>query len=225
MNCKRILVTGGRSGLGLEIVNQLLKAGHNAHSYDIADGLDVRKPEGFLEGLQVEVLINCAGINANEWFEDVTMESMSRIMDVNAFSIVKMTQVLLPSLIEMKGTVINIVSNGAELPMTCSLAYNASKAAAKMITKQMARELTKKYGITVFSVSPNKLVGTGMSKQIESGVAANRGWTQEYADEYQKASLMHGLETPPEAVARQIVHLIESGDMLYLSGCDITFGK
>jgi NAD(P)-dependent dehydrogenase (short-subunit alcohol dehydrogenase family) len=94
-----------------------------------------------------------------------------------------------------------------------------------MATKQMAHELTPKYGITVFSISPNKLAGTEMSKQIEKNVQKVRGWSPEYAAEYQKRALMHGLETPPEAVARLIGHLIESGDMKYLSGCDIPFGK
>jgi NAD(P)-dependent dehydrogenase (short-subunit alcohol dehydrogenase family) len=100
-----------------------------------------------------------------------------------------------------------------------------SKAAALMATKQMAHELTPKYGITVFSVSPNKLAGTEMSRQIEANVQKVRGWTPEFAREYQKKALMHGLETPPQAVADTIANLVSSGNMLYLSGCDIPFGK
>ena len=46
------------------------------------------------------------------------------------------------------------------MPMTCSLAYNASKGAAHIMTLQLARELTKKHGITVFGIAPNKLKGT-----------------------------------------------------------------
>jgi NAD(P)-dependent dehydrogenase (short-subunit alcohol dehydrogenase family) len=94
-----------------------------------------------------------------------------------------------------------------------------------MITKQMAHELTPKHGITVFSVSPNKLAGTGMSKQIEDNVIATRGWTREYAAEYQKKALMHGLESPPEGVAAMIASLISSGNWKFMSGCDIPFGK
>jgi len=223
----RILVTGSGAGLGLAIVTALLAAGHQVLKYDIKEGMDVTDPPADLE-YQVEELdglINCAGINCNEWFEDITLASLAKVMNVNAFSMVHMTQELLGPLKASKGFVLNIVSNASHIPMTSSLAYNASKAAAAMITRQMAHELTPKYGITVFSISPNKLAGTEMSKQIEDNVVATRGWTREYAAEYQKKALMHGLETPPQAIADYIVHLLATGSWKYMSGTDIPFGK
>jgi NAD(P)-dependent dehydrogenase (short-subunit alcohol dehydrogenase family) len=224
----RIIVTGAASGLGKAIVKELTILGHDVVQIDLIWDQDVTDPNASMNvaGMGgVDVLINCAGINANDWFEDVTEEQLFHVMDVNAFSIVKMTRLYLDKLKASKGTVINIVSNAASIPMTSSLAYNASKAAALMISKQMAHELTPKYGITVFSVSPNKLAGTGMSKAIEENVQRVRGWTPEFAAEYQKKALMHGLETEPEAVAEMIGHLISSGNMQYFSGCDIPFGK
>ncbi len=228
MKALTILVTGSSSGLGLALFESLVNAGHNVIPYDADHECDVRYPHGNdvsrnLESL--DVLINCAGINSNQWFEEITAGELTRVMEVNAFSIVKMTQIFLNRLIASKGTVINIVSNAANMPMTSSLAYNASKAAALMITRQMAHELTPRHGITVFSVSPNKLSGTKMSKQIEDNVCKVRGWTPEYAAEYQKKGLMHGLETPPETVANVIVNLINTGNMKYMSGCDIPVGK
>lgn len=221
-----ILVTGSESGLGLAIRRALVDAGHDVITYDLKDGDDVTAPSSWLKGVdKLDVLINCAGINDNRWFEEVGEYDFGELSLTNAFSFVGMTQALLPQLKSSKGTVINIVSNAAHIPMTSSLSYNASKAAALMITKQMAHELTPKYGITVFSVSPNKLAGTEMSKEIEANVCKVRGWTPEYAAEYQKKALMHGLETPPESVARLIAHLLNTGDSKYLSGCDIPFGK
>lgn len=228
MKALTIIVTGSSSGLGKALFEILTEAGHNAIAYDVDQGRDVRHPEfndvmGNLDAL--DVLINCAGINSNNWFEELTETKFDHVMHTNAYSIVKMTQAFLPKLIESKGTVINIVSNAANMPMTSSLAYNASKAAALMITRQMAHELTPRYGITVFSVSPNKLSGTKMSREIESNVCKVRGWTSEYAAEYQKKALMHGLETPPETVAQVIANLINTGNMKYMSGCDIPVGK
>jgi NAD(P)-dependent dehydrogenase (short-subunit alcohol dehydrogenase family) len=224
-----ILVTGAASGLGLAIFKELMLYDHDVIPFDAKNGQNVCSPEKsiylnhFIE--ELDILINCAGINSNEWFEGVTAQQLYEVMSVNAFGIVKMTQHYLPLLKKSKGTVINIVSNAATIPMTSSLAYNMSKAAALMATKQMAHELTPKYGITVFSISPNKLAGTEMSKDIEANVQRVRGWSPEYAAEYQKKALMHGLETPPESVARLIAHLINSGDMKYLSGTDIPVGK
>lgn len=224
----RILVTGGASGLGKAIVDAINKSnGHSAVTYDIANGDDVTDPQGsdWIYHEKFDALINCAGVNRNEWFSDISRDGAQHVMDVNAFSMVYMTQALLKTLIESKGFVLNIVSNAAHIPMTSSLAYNASKAAALMITKQMAHELTPKFGITVFSISPNKLRGTGMSKQIEDNVCKTRGWTPEFAAEYQKKALMHGLETEPQAIADYIVHLLDTGNWKFMSGTDIPFGK
>lgn len=221
-----VIVTGSSSGLGAAICQELIALGHEVIAYDIKNGDDITAPATWLRGLdKVDVLINCAGINDNRWFEEVGDIDFFELMHVNAFSIVQMTQSVLPQLKASRGTVINIVSNAANMPMTSSLSYNASKAAALMITRQMAHELTPKHGITVFSVSPNKLAGTEMSRQIEANVVKVRGWTPEFAAEYQKKGLMHGLETPPEAVARLIGHLIDSDDMIYMSGTDVPVGK
>lgn len=223
---KTILVTGSSTGLGAAIADALTAAGHKVIPFDIKHGNDVTDPDAWLSGLnQVDGLINCAGINCNEWFEKITRRSVMRVMDVNAFSMVYMTQALLPQLTKSQGFVLNIVSNASHMPMTSSLAYNASKAAAAMITKQMAHELTKTHGVTVFSISPNKLAGTEMSKAIEANVIETRGWTAEYAAEYQKKSLMHGLETPPESIAEFITHLVNTGSWKFMSGTDIPFGK
>ncbi len=224
----KFIVTGSSSGLGAAIAQILVNVGHEVVKVDTADAPNqtVQDPPKWISEIdQVDGLINCAGINRNEWFEEVNIKTFNHVMAVNAFSFVAMTQAVLPQLIKSKGFVINIVSNAAHIPMTSSLAYNASKAAGLMITKQMAHELTPKHGITVFSISPNKLAGTGMSKQIEDNVCKVRGWTPEFAAEYQRKALMHGLETEPASIATFVNYLIESGSWKFMSGTDIPFGK
>ena len=176
----------------------------------------------------IDALINCAGVNSNQWFEEVTTEEWQRVQDVNVVGLWRMTQHLLPKLVASphKGVVINITSNAAWTPMTCSLAYNASKAAAEMVTRQMAHELTPKYGITIFGIAPNKLRGTGMSREIEANVCKTRGWTPEFAAEYQRKSLMKGKETEPAALANYISFLLsDEANFTHLSGCIQQFGK
>ena len=146
-------------------------------------------------------------------------------MNVNAKGIYLMSREFLPSLMRTKGTILNIVSNAAHMPMTCSLAYNASKGAAHIMTLQMARELTKNYGITVFGIAPNKLSGTGMSNSIDEQVVKTRGWTEEYAKEYQLNGLLTGEETPPELLAEFIAYLLKTKqNHKYLSGCILPYG-
>lgn len=222
----KIVITGAASGLGAELTQQLHSAGHDVLPYDITydKALDVLRPM-VTWGEALDVLINCAGVNKIEWLENVTDEDWDAVVNTNAKGIFKMTQAALPALIKARGTVLNVVSNAAHMPMTCSLAYNASKGAAHIMTLQLARELTKKYGITVFGIAPNKLLGTGMSASIDEQVVKTRGWTPEFAHQYQINGLLTGEETPPAAVAEFVTFLLASkARHKFLSGCIIPYG-
>jgi 3-oxoacyl-[acyl-carrier protein] reductase len=171
----------------------------------------------------IDIVINCAGVNFINYLPNVTEQAWNNVMDVNARSIFLTTKLLLPKL--HGGTVLNIVSNASRIPMTASLAYNASKAAALMMTKQLARELIKTHNITVFSVSPNKLSGTFMSSYIEKRVMELRGWTAEQASKYQLDALPAGEETDSDTLAEFIAFLLSSKQRhKYLAGCDIQYG-
>lgn len=219
-----ILVTGSSNGLGREIACELASNEHIVHNYDIERGQDVLRPD--LDGIeQLDVLINCAGVNEIDWLEKFEEEQWDHVVDVNAKGIFMMTQACLPMLIKSKGTVLNIVSNASHMPMTCSAAYNASKGAAHILTLQLARELTKKHGITVFGVSPNKLRGTNMSDAIDEQVVRTRGWTKEYAHQYQLNGLLTGEETPIDVVASFIGYLLQDKrHHKFLSGTVIPYG-
>lgn len=228
----KITVTGGASGLGAAIVAALECDEHNVYAYDIDYGDDVLCPErtlGFAPP-ELDVLVNCAGINRTAWIEALSEDTWDDVMNTNAKGIFTMTKWALPALKESAaagrgGIVLNIVSNASHMPMTCSLAYNASKGAAHIMTLQMARELTKKYGITVFGISPNKLAGTGMSRDIEEQVVRDRGWTPEFARQYQLNALLTGEETDPAQLADFIRYLLQSKDHCkFLSGCVIPYG-
>lgn len=248
---KVCLITGGASGLGLALFNALTDVLHkpqhgfdfeNVYSLDVAHndidlllnaaevnvGRQSQWHKLMLElnanGDQVSCLINCCGVNSIDYLEDFREDEWDRLMDTNAKGIYLGTRNCLPHLTKTKGTVVNITSNASHMPMTSSLAYNASKAAAHMMTQQLARELTKRHGITVFGVAPNKMSGTGMSRYIETAVPRVRGWSEEEAKAYQESTLLSG-ETPPEAVAEFITFLLSSkARHQYLSGCILPYG-
>lgn len=220
----KVLVTGSSNGLGRALVNELFNCGHQVFTYDLENGQDVRKPDiGYLQ--ELDVLINNAGVNRINWLESVTEEDWDTVMDTNAKGIFMMTQACLPMLITSKGTVVNIVSNAAHVPMTCSAAYNASKGAAHILTQQLARELTKRHGITVFGVAPNRMAGTEMSHAIDKQVVATRGWGHRTARKYQLQSLLVGEETQPDLVAEFIGWLLSKKlRHKFLSGCVLPYG-
>lgn len=242
----KILVTGSGNGLGAALVKVLRGTGHTVFEFDHKDGNDVRFPQVVSNGLEIfvedvhlenldgttpivveelDVLVNCAGVNIIDWLENFEESQWDEVMDVNAKGIYMMSRACLHLLAKSQGTILNVVSNAAHIPMTCSLAYNASKGAAHIMTLQLARELTKKYGITVFGVAPNKMSGTGMSDSIDEQVVQTRDWTKEFAQEYQLKGLLTGEETPPEAVAEFIAFLLQDkAHHKFLSGCILPYG-
>lgn len=232
-----VVITGTASGLGRALAYRFHFTGHVVHGLDCHPGedmwhtipCDVSDAASVSHAVRsidkVDVLINNAGVNGIDYLEDLGESTWDRVMDTNAKGIYLVTRGLLRKLIESKGTVLNIVSNAAHVPMTASLAYNASKGAADIMTKQMARELTRRHGITVFGIAPNRLKDTGMSRQIDSRVTSVRGWTQEEAHKYQLQSLLTGEETPPDAVADFAWWLLsDRARNKYLTGCVIPYG-
>jgi NAD(P)-dependent dehydrogenase (short-subunit alcohol dehydrogenase family) len=220
-----ILITGTGKGLGKAMKEELEKQGHSIIDYNLEDGNDVRTTKDLIMWENIDVLINNAGVNLIDWLENFEEDMWDKVMDTNAKGIYMMTKACLPSLIRRKGTILNIVSNAAHMPMTCSLAYNASKGAAHIMTLQLARELTKKHGITVFGIAPNKLKGTGMSDAIDDQVVKTRGWTKEYAQQYQLNGLLTGEETPPQRLAEFVAFLLQSKEHhKYLTGCILPYG-
>lgn len=232
-----IIITGASSGLGAEIkkafeaISIVFPEGLDVTDWSKETRVDIRSPssvrEAFYawssEGRKCDVLINCAGVNGIDYLPNVHENEWDRIMDTNAKGIFLVTRELLEPL--RGGTVLNIVSNASHMPMTSSIAYNASKGAAAIMTRQMARELKKTHDITVFGISPNKLRGTGMSRQIEEDVCRVRGWSKEEAAAYQLASLPAGEETDPATLAELIAFLLSTKRRhKMLNGCILEYG-
>lgn len=246
MDRKRVaVVTGGSSGLGAAVCRQLCAGEHMqvisldrqvtvpilqtfpgfvSKLCDVGDKESVRQVADEI-GEFVDVLVHCAGVNEINYLQDLVSEDWDRVMGTNAKGIYFVMKYLLPALIRTKAVVCIVSSNASHVPMTASLVYNASKAAAHIMTLQLARELTPRYGITVFGVAPNKMHGTAMSRYIEQRVLQVRGWSESYAVEYQKQALLTGVETDPEMVAELIVFLTSSPARYQsLSGCVLPYG-
>lgn len=224
------IITGASSGLGAEIREALYKDGSFSNIanwslpyVDVTDEASVKSAARMLPYKSIDVLINCAGVNHIEWVEKLQEEDWDRVMDTNAKSIWLTAKHVATKM--QGGTILNIVSNASHVPMTTSAAYNASKGAAAILTKQLNRELKKTHDITVFAISPNKLKNTKMSEYIDARVCELRGWTREQAKQYQIASLASGEETDPKTLAEFIAFLLSTKERhKYLAGCDIPYG-
>lgn len=236
-----VVLTGGSNGIGEAIMRKLMVEVFTCdkfkiHNLDLEPGnypehhqCDVscyRNVLGIAEKIkEVDILINCAGVNFIDWIEETPEYEWDRIIGVNAKGIFNTTKAFMPHLLHSHGTILNIVSNASHMPMTNSIAYNASKGAAHIMTLQMARELGPK-GITVFGLSPNRINDTKMSEYIDDRVCGLRGWTPEYAREYQLKALPAGEETDKNTFAEFISFLLSSKQRhKYLAGTVLPYGK
>lgn len=122
MNDKVAIVTGGSSGMGLAISQELKSKGIKMIIFDIQ-----RPPETFdyycvdirddgqikssLENIsKVDILINNAGIYFERYLEDTTNDEIDRMVDINIKGTYLMSRNVLSKIKETKGCIVTIAS-------------------------------------------------------------------------------------------------------------------
>jgi NAD(P)-dependent dehydrogenase (short-subunit alcohol dehydrogenase family) len=107
---------------------------------------------------QVDVLVHIAGgFEMGEQVHALSRAAWDRMMDLNAWSFVAVTQALVPSMIERKsGRVIAVTAKTASRGAAAMAAYIASKSALQRLVEASAAELAP-HGITVNSIAPSVL--------------------------------------------------------------------
>lgn len=106
---------------------------------------------------QIDVLVNAAGIIKNGSIEDTSLEDWDRMMNINLRSVFNLMQKCVPSLLETKGSVVNVSSVTGPRAFPNVLAYCVSKAAIDQLTRCSALELAPK-GVRVNAVNPGVVV-------------------------------------------------------------------
>ncbi len=174
------IVTGGSSGIGLDIANVLAgegatvyiisRTGHVKEGYpesvsgtvhmkgDIADkGAMKRLAEELSErhGGHLDFLVNNAGATCKKLAQDVTEEEFDRVLNTNVKCAFIMSQILYPYLKKspVKGRIINISSMSAHLGFSLVVPYCTSKAAVCGMTRGLAIEWAND-NICVNSIAP-----------------------------------------------------------------------
>lgn len=237
VNNKVIVVTGGGSGIGRELVLELLRNGARVAAVDISavslaetvelagelrTGLSTHVADitdrGAVYALPdiviaahdaVDGLINNAGIIQRfVRFKDLKQEEIERVMDVNFYGTLYMTGAFLPYLLQRpEAHIANVASMGGFLPVPGQTIYGASKAAVKLYTEGLHSEL-RDTSVGVTIIFPGA---------IATNIAANSGVSIEGQQDNEE---MKYKTTPADVAANEIVAGIEAGKYRVLIGSD-----
>jgi len=113
---------------------------------------------------KIDHLINNAGILENSLFQMTEIEKFKSIFEVNFFSQIYLSQLIIKKMIKQKkGNIINISSTSSQDNDFGRSAYSSSKAALNSISKVMSKELSR-FNIRVNVIAPG-LVDTQMMRE------------------------------------------------------------
>ncbi|RAJ29267.1 SDR family NAD(P)-dependent oxidoreductase [Pedobacter cryoconitis] len=105
-------------------------------------------------GLEIEMLINNAGIGSGGEFTEIPLQSELDMLQLNVSSLVALTHLFLPQMQQRKsGTILNVGSMASFLPVPYMATYAASKAFIRFFTQAITEEC-KPYNIHVLLLSP-----------------------------------------------------------------------
>lgn len=103
---------------------------------------------------RVDILVNCAGVNAGNDFLDATDADWDRIMVINLRAVFQACQVFGRHMIAKgAGAIVNIGSVTSHLPLSRVFAYSASKAGVLNLTRNVAQEFAPQ-GVRVNCICP-----------------------------------------------------------------------
>lgn len=172
---KRVLVTGGTSGLGLALVRGLRERGARvAHvsrrtgavgwiGGDVGQKSDVHRIHAEAQahlGGDVEVLINNAsalGPTPLRLLLDTDCEDLTSVLETNILGPFRLTKLVLPSMIlRGEGLILNISSDAAVSAYPRWGAYGISKAALDHLTRVFQAELANT-GVRLLALDPGDM--------------------------------------------------------------------
>jgi 3(or 17)beta-hydroxysteroid dehydrogenase len=202
---KVAIVTGGASGIGLATSRFLAVRGVAVAALDVApleasdrdylekhggifiehDIRDHARWPSVIDGVVARfgglgMLVNAAGILQSGTIEEISLETWQRVMAINVQGTFLACQAAIPAMRQHGGSIVNLSSVSALKADPDLPAYDASKAAVRSLTKEIAIYCARRqWPIRCNSVHPG-IVETRMVKSFfgENGEETRNAWMQ-----------------------------------------------
>jgi NADP-dependent 3-hydroxy acid dehydrogenase YdfG len=210
-------VTGGTSGIGLEITRVLIQRGIRVAvtgrdqskldrtarelgvltlQCDMSNEQDVREAHAAIVSQlgPVDILINNAGISPFSKFSETSVEEFDQVIDINLTGYFFAAREVIPSMYERKqGAIVQLLSIASIKAFAGGAAYIASKFGALGLTNSL-REEARKHNVKVIAVLP--------------GATETPLWDLEEREKFHERMMQ------PEDIAITVVQLLDQPDRM-----------
>jgi NADP-dependent 3-hydroxy acid dehydrogenase YdfG len=169
------LVTGASTGMGAAIAERLAKRGLTVHALarnegrlkeladntgavpHVVDLTDTAALTAAVGNLEVDVLVNCAGVSRPGNILDSSESDIDELVDVNLRGLLQLTRLVLPGMVERDlGHVINVSSIAGTYNFYGHTVYHATKAAVHQVSRQLRNDTVGKR-IRVTEICPGRV--------------------------------------------------------------------
>lgn len=179
---KKVLVTGGATGIGKAIALLFVEKGYDVYitynktlpdysgvtaiKCDLSNINDIENL--FSNFNSIDVLVNNAGVSIIKMINDITENDYEALMNVNSKAVYFCSKHAASLMVKNhSGAIVNISSMWGEAGASCETLYSMSKAGVIGLTKALAKELAPS-NVTVNCVSPGIIdtrMNSGFSKE------------------------------------------------------------
>ena len=191
---KNCLITGATGGLGKEIAREFAKNGCNVFltgqnneklvslkkelennkvikiDFECADLSNIDEIQKMIKKvknsfLNIDILVNCAGIFPVKLLSDSTIEDFEKCFSVNVKAAFILCKEFSQEMVSKKwGRIVNIGSSGAYNGRKKTIIYRATKHALLGLSRSLHNEL-KEYNVRTYCISPGP-IKTSMGEEI-----------------------------------------------------------